>query len=170
MANVVVEVDGSYTAVASGVPGATGPAGPAGADGADGAQGPQGDTGPAGADGADGAVGPQGPTGPAGADGADASPRVHAYITDTDSPYTIPAGTTAVFADANAGPITINLPPAAGLEGTVHDIKKIDGSANALTIDPDGIENIDSSATPITVSAENENVSLYPTDSEWFVI
>lgn len=57
-----------------------------------------------------------------------------------------------VRVDASGGAVTINLPTAASSTGRVYVIKKIDATANAVTIDGDGAETIDGAATVSTTT------------------
>lgn len=80
-------------------------------------------------------------------------------ITHADSPYNV-VGTFIVLADASAGGITINLPPAEVAAGYVYAVKKSDSSGNAVTIDGDGSETIDGATTSVISTAWG---------SRWFV-
>jgi hypothetical protein len=81
-------------------------------------------------------------------------------ITNTDSPYTVPANKTVIRADATSGAITINLPTAVGIAGRTYKIYRTDiiASTNIITIDPNSTETIDSNST----------YKLYP--AEWLHI
>jgi hypothetical protein len=67
-------------------------------------------------------------------------------IDDTDSPYTVVAGDYTIRADATSGSITINLPAATG-SGRILRIKRLDGSANTISVAAAGGETIDGAAT-----------------------
>lgn len=70
-------------------------------------------------------------------------------ITATATPA---AGDYTLLVDASGGPVTINLPPAASSSRRVIVAKKIDASANAMTLDGSGAETIDGAATQTTAT------------------
>ncbi len=67
-------------------------------------------------------------------------------IDNGDSPYTLTSEVGHLRCDATAGNITVNLPAATGL-GRLVTVKKIDSSANTVTVDGDGTETIDGATT-----------------------
>lgn len=72
------------------------------------------------------------------------APKTGAYtIIDTDRNISV---------DASGGAVTISLDLAANLSGLEFTVKKIDVSANAVTIDPNGAELIDGTATRVLSS------------------
>lgn len=84
-------------------------------------------------------------------------------------------GDYTILCDATAGAITLNLPTAAsaysatlGL-GQVYCIKKINNSANNITIDPNLAELIDGSAT-LVLSTYLQAVMIQSNGTSWFVI
>lgn len=90
-------------------------------------------------------------------------------IANADSPYTVGAANYTVTCDATSGAITVNLPAISGEEGRVVNIKKIDASANAVTVDGDSSETIDGSTT-ISITTQYESVTLQAGASEWHII
>jgi hypothetical protein len=85
-------------------------------------------------------------------------------LTAADSPYTMQKNDSAIVANAVSGPITINLLPAADCRGKRISVKKIDASANAVTIDGDGGETIDGVTTKSTTT-QYVTLSLFPDPS-----
>lgn len=91
------------------------------------------------------------------------------------SQRTVTATTTAlstdctIFADATAGAIIVNLPAAAGASGQVYTVKKIDASANTVTIDPNGAELIDGAATK-AIATQYNAFTFQSTGSQWFIL
>ena len=83
---------------------------------------------------------------------ADVSPKFSGLslkivsIDDTDSPYSILASDYTIRADATSGVVTANLPAATG-SGRIIRIKKIDNSANAVTLAAAGGETVDGAAS-----------------------
>ena len=70
-------------------------------------------------------------------------------ITSTD---TLDAGNDVVWADATSAAFTLTLPAAATMVGKQFDIKKIDSTANAVTVDANGAETIDGATTAVLAS------------------
>lgn len=73
-----------------------------------------------------------------------------------------------VLCNATSGAITITLPPAA-TDTRGYFIKKIDSSANAVTIDGDGAETIEGETT-LVVSLQYDCPQLVSDGTEWWVI
>lgn len=84
---------------------------------------------------------------------------------------TITLGTTqyTVLANATGGAITINLPPAAANIGKIYNLKKIDSTANTVTIDPNAVETIDGAATRV-LTAQWQSVQIQCDGTAWFVL
>ena len=74
-----------------------------------------------------------------------------------------------ILGDATSSGITISLPTAASSTGRLYAIKKIDSSANTVTIDANSSETIDGAVTK-TLSAQWETVTLQCDGSAWFVV
>lgn len=74
-----------------------------------------------------------------------------------------------ILVDASGGALTITLPPAASASGHILTVKKIDGSINAVTIDPDGAETIDDAATR-TLLLQYSSVTIHSDGTEWWVL
>jgi hypothetical protein len=87
-------------------------------------------------------------------------------ITTTD---TLDGTNHVVFADATSGAFTITLPPAATETGRVYHIKKIDSSANAVTIDGDSAETIDDSTT-VELASQYDSVTIVSDGTEWWIV
>jgi hypothetical protein len=75
------------------------------------------------------------------------APKGVGNIVFADSPWNIPIAINQVFANAASGAITVNLPLAASNEGRTVFIKKIDGSANAVTVSTVASDDIEGSST-----------------------
>jgi len=74
-----------------------------------------------------------------------------------------------ILCDATSGAITVNLPAAATATGRVLNIKKIDASGNAVTIDPSGAELIDGAAT-LGTALQWDNYAIQCNGTAWYVI
>ncbi len=73
-----------------------------------------------------------------------------------------------ILADASGGAFTITLPPAADGKIVLH-VKKIDVTANAVTVDGDGAETIDGVLTQI-LSIPRNSIMIVSDLSNWHVI
>jgi len=73
-----------------------------------------------------------------------------------------------ILCDATSNTVTINLPTAVGIEGRVYNIKAINVD-NAVTVDANGTEEIDGSATAITL-ALMEVITIQSDNTNWWII
>lgn len=93
-------------------------------------------------------------------------------ITDADSPYTVQDTDFLIEGNTASGAITINLPKLADSKkngmGREIWIKQVDGS-NAITVDGNGAEAIDGSAT-LSMSADNDCVGLRAGTDDWLIL
>jgi hypothetical protein len=85
-----------------------------------------------------------------------------ATVTATSADYTIPC-------DATSNAITVDLPAAAGVSGLILVIKKVDVSANDVTINPNGAETIDGSGTAV-ISTQWEAVTIQSNGTNWIIL
>lgn len=74
-----------------------------------------------------------------------------------------------ILCDATSGAITLNLPAAASNTGLVLCVKKINNTANNITIDPNGAELIDLGAT-LVVSTYLQSVIFQSNGAGWYKI
>lgn len=77
------------------------------------------------------------------------------------------AGTQLV--NATGGAVTMNLPAAALMINQVYNFKKVDASANVVTIDPNGSETVDGAAT-LSLTAQWQRTQIQSDGVAWFVI
>ena len=89
--------------------------------------------------------------------------------TVSDSPYTATSSDDTILCNATDGAITINLPSAVGISGKKYIIKKIDASANNITIDPDGTETIDGGST-VAITGQYDSYTFQSDNVNWWVI
>jgi hypothetical protein len=89
-------------------------------------------------------------------------------IVFADSPYTA-AGETVILSDATNGNIVVNLPTAASAIDRTYHIKKIDASANTITVTPNGVETIDGAATYV-INVQYNSIQIVSDGSQWFII
>ena len=71
--------------------------------------------------------------------------------------------------DATAGAVTMALPAAAQVTGQVFNIRKVDASANAVTLDPNGSETINGAST-VSTSTQWGGWSVQSLGSGWLII
>lgn len=90
-------------------------------------------------------------------------------ISSADSPYSVINADLYVSANAASGAITVNLPTAASNECRVIHIKKIDTSANVVTVAAGGSDDIEGVAS-LTLPTQFESVALYSNGStRWHI-
>lgn len=86
-----------------------------------------------------------------------------------DSPYTVAAGDSLILCNATAGAITVNLPAVASSTGRILNIKKIDSSANAVTLDGNSSETIDGQLTQSTTT-QYASFTIQCDGSAWYIL
>ncbi len=93
-------------------------------------------------------------------------------ITATDTATTTDA---VLRADATLGAITVNLPTAASAYNTnfgvgiIYSIKKIDASVNTVTVDANGAETIDGSATQV-IAVQYTSITIQSNGTSWDIL
>lgn len=112
-----------------------------------------------------GAPGPSGPPGPAGPPGADEAGGPIAISTKTSN-YTVLLTDNFLKADTTGGSIIFTLPPVATATGRIFNFKKIDSSANAMTIQGNGADLIDGFNTQFT-NTQYESFSIISDGLTW---
>lgn len=90
-------------------------------------------------------------------------------IDNGDSPYTVLDTDGLILADATSGAITVNLPTAVGRLNRRIQVKKIDASGNAVTIDANGSETIDGSLTEV-ISSQYDAPRMKSDGTTWWII
>lgn len=90
-----------------------------------------------------------------------------AAVVSKTAAYTATDSDDVILVDATAGAVTITLPTAVGRAGKRYTIKKIDSSANAVTIDPNGTETIDRAAT-VVLGAQDAAAIIESDNANWF--
>lgn len=71
--------------------------------------------------------------------------------------------------DATAGAVTVTLPSAWRYAGRIFYVKKVDASANTVTVEASGTDTIDGAAS-VALSGQYESVELYAQPDLWFVL
>lgn len=82
---------------------------------------------------------------------------------------TLTAEHRTVLVDASAAAITITLPPAANHPSKRYEVKKLDASANAVTIVPSGTETIDGAAN-LDSATQGDSVVLKSDGTNWRIV
>jgi len=101
----------------------------------------------------------------------DDSPKfagVAVEISTKTSNYTITLLDSIILGDSLSGSITITLPLASSQKGRGFKIKKIDNSANTVTIKANGAETIDGSNTKV-ISSQNVSYTVVTDAVEWWL-
>lgn len=73
-----------------------------------------------------------------------------------------------VKGDASGGPITFTLPAAASVPRRIYRLKKIDASANAVTVDANGAELIDGALTAV-IAAQWDSIDVQSDGTVWSI-
>lgn len=90
-------------------------------------------------------------------------------ITVSETPYTALADDYTLRCNCAGGALTVYMPAASG-SGRILNIKKLDSSANAVTVTADGSDTIDGAATQ-TVSGQYDNMQIQDgAAGEWDII
>lgn len=97
------------------------------------------------------------------------SPRISTVTANT----TLDATYYTVLADAAEGSLVITLPSAASAfsagVGRIYNIKKVDSSANTVTVDGDGDETLDGEAT-LVLDEQYQSVTIQSNGSSWSLL
>jgi hypothetical protein len=121
--------------------------------------------GSAGAEGPQGPAGPAGPTGPAGTN-AFGNPVTVSTKTST---YTLMVTDFVILGDCTSGAFSLNLPTASAGVGRIFFLKKIDSSANVLTIQANGSELIDGNNT-FLLPSQRQSVTVVSSGTAWYIL
>jgi hypothetical protein len=99
--------------------------------------------------------------------GLTATPAAITTLTATTTLTTFSAPTQ--LTDASAGAFTVNLPAATAALGLIYNLKKIDASANAVTIDANASETIDGALT-LALTTQWQSTRIQSNGTAWFVL
>ncbi len=107
---------------------------------------------------------------PAGTAAAVQTALTQTVVTTAASPYNVvyTTGYHVILVDATAGAITVNLPTAVGNTSKL-DIKKIDSSANTVTVDGSGAQTVDGGATAV-LQVQYESIELVSDNANWSIV
>ena len=115
-----------------------------------------------------GAVGLQGPPGPSGIPGANAIGGPVA-ISIKNANYTVMLSDNIILGDATSGAIILTLPSAASAAGRVFFFKKIDPSANAVTVKGNLAELIDNS-NAVVIASQYVAITVVSNGTQWYLL
>jgi len=94
---------------------------------------------------------------------------IGAAITTKNTAYTATASDETILANVSAGAFAITLPTAVGATGKTYCIKKIDSSANAVTVNTTSSQTIDG-ATSRLLTNQYDAIQVQGDGSNWFII
>lgn len=83
--------------------------------------------------------------------------------------YTATDADAVILCDASGAGFTVTLPPAADRTGKVFEVKKIDVSANSVTVDGSGAETIDDGTTAV-LTMQYEAITIVSDGAAWFIL
>jgi hypothetical protein len=83
--------------------------------------------------------------------------------------YSVAATDTVVFADATSGNVVITLPTASGMTGYRFYVKRIDASANTVTVVRSGSDTIDG-ATTFSLDLQYTAIGVVSNGSAWYIL
>jgi hypothetical protein len=83
--------------------------------------------------------------------------------------YTAIATDYTILCNATGGSFTITLPAVASHTNRIYNIKKIDSSANTVTVDGNSSETIDDATTAV-LTTQHESITIQSDGSEWWII
>ena len=94
---------------------------------------------------------------------------IGAAITTKNTAYTATANDETILANVSAGAFAITLPTAVGATGKTYCIKKIDSSANAVTVNTTSSQTIDG-ATSRLLTNQYDAIQVQSDGAHWFII
>lgn len=100
-------------------------------------------------------------------DGASSFPTFSSQTITTN--ITLSSSDDVVLVDATVGPVTVTLAPAADRQGLKVSVKKVDSSANAVTVAANGSETIDGAATK-DLASQYDNLTAASDGTTWWLL
>lgn len=92
-----------------------------------------------------------------------------AYISSATAAHTVSVLNEVVLCDATSAAFAVTLPPAKDFNKGRCYIKKVDASANSITITPQSGETVDGAALR-SISIQWESLTLVSNGTAWYVI
>mgnify|MGYP001175561262 FL=1 len=90
-------------------------------------------------------------------------------VTTAASAYTLTRLDAIVLVDATTSAVTVNVPAAASYNERQWIVKKIDASANAVTLDATGANTIDGAGT-LALASQWDSAHIVSNGTAWFVL
>ena len=90
-------------------------------------------------------------------------------VTTVTGAYVVTAADYSILGDATGGALSVTLPPSASSDRRVLQVKKIDASANAVTVDGYESELVEDAATQ-ALTLQGENLMLVCDGTQWRVL
>jgi|GEM_PF-5451711 len=87
-------------------------------------------------------------------------------VGEKTSDYTVTATDAYLLIDATNGDVVVTLPSAVGISGREYSVKKIDDSANTITVDASSTETIDDSET-LVITSQYEAITIVSDGEGW---
>ena len=94
---------------------------------------------------------------------------MYATIATKTANYTLTTTDFTVLGNASGGAITLTLPTAVGVSGQIYTLKKIDSSANVVTIATTSAQTIDGQSS-YSLSLQYAGVQVQSNNSNWVII
>jgi len=94
---------------------------------------------------------------------------IGAAITTKSAAYTATANDETILANVSAGAFAITLPTAVGATGKIYIVKKIDSSANSVTVNTTSSQTIDG-ATSRLLTNQYDAIQVQGDGANWFII
>lgn len=95
--------------------------------------------------------------------------RLERRITEVSADTELTNEHYTVLADATSAAVTLTLPTAESALGRIYHVKKIDASANAVTLDGNGSETIDGAANKSTTT-QYAGFTVQSDGTEWWLL
>jgi len=90
-------------------------------------------------------------------------------VTSKSGAYTLTSSDDVVICDTSGADFSLTLPTAVGIGGKRYFLKKVSGDSNTLTLDGDGSETIDGSAT-WTTTTQYAGVTVMSDNTNWIIL
>ena len=94
---------------------------------------------------------------------------LYATIVTKTSAYTLTTTDFTVLGNASTGAFTLTLPTAVNASGQIYTLKKVDSSANAVTISTTSSQTIDGLSS-YALSYQYQGLQVQSTNSNWVII
>ena len=90
-------------------------------------------------------------------------------MTHTSTTLTLDSTHYTILADGSSNTITVTLPAANSAVDRIYNVKKIDSTSNAITVDANGSETIDGELT-VNITIQYDSLKIQSDGTNWFII